>query len=104
MVEWADLVIAECSYPSIGVGIELQVAEQNGIPIIIFFDTEKKSVPQVEYANPDGSKHWLQIGEGHVTLMALGLPNVLGVISYSGKADAIEQISRMMDRVQDKSL
>lgn len=100
MVEWADLVIAECSYPSIGVGIELQIAEQRGTPIVIVFDSGKKAVPNVEYVNPDGSRHWLQIGEGHVTLMALGLPNVLRVIAYSGKDDAIEQIFRVMESLQ----
>ena len=102
MVEWADLIVAECSYPSIGVGIELQVAEQCGVPIAIIFNSTSNSAPEVEYSNPDGSRHWLQIGEGHITLMALGLPNLIAASSYRGATDALEQISKVMTSVQEK--
>jgi len=36
-VQQSDLVIADASYPSIGMGVELQIAENMGIPIIICF-------------------------------------------------------------------
>jgi hypothetical protein len=93
MVEWADLVVAECSYPSTGVGIELQIAEQKNIPIIIcFFDSEFTAAKPIEYVNPDGCRHKLQIGGGHVTLMALGMPNIVEVIAYTSASDGLKRI------------
>src|SRR6185312_8269192 len=37
LVQQADLIIAEASFPSTGMGIELQIAESLGIPVIIAF-------------------------------------------------------------------
>src|SRR5262245_18222287 len=37
MVEEADLLVAELSFPSTGVGIEMQIAETKGTPILICF-------------------------------------------------------------------
>lgn len=93
MVEDADLVIAEASYPSIGLGIEMQLAEQAGIPIILCFkDDAAHRAGAVTYANPDSSRHELQIGEGYVSLMALGVPKVVKVIKYTKRADGIGTI------------
>jgi hypothetical protein len=48
MLESADLLIAEASYPSIGLGVELQIAEQAGKPIIVgFLKTDALKVPSV---------------------------------------------------------
>lgn len=93
MVEWADLIVAECTYPSTGVGIELQIAEQCGTPIIICFENiGTTAATAVAYDNPDGSHHQLQIGDGHVTLMALGLPTVFRVLGYIHHHDGIARI------------
>ena len=35
MVEWADALIAEASYSSTGLGIELQIAAHKGNPIVL---------------------------------------------------------------------
>lgn len=101
MVEWADLVVAECSYPSTGVGIELQIAVQRATPIIICFENSDSiaAVP-VEYKNPDGSRHHLQIGEGHVTLMALGLPTVFSVVRYAEPDDGIAKIAAAVELLE----
>lgn len=94
MVQWADLVVAECTYPSTGLGIELQVAEQNGTPIIICFESsESSAAAPVEYENPDGQRHQLQIGEGHVTLMALGLPTIFRVVPYLDVSKGLDLIA-----------
>ena len=94
MVQWADLVVAECTYPSTGVGIELQIAEQSGSPIVICFENSHATeAAPVEYENPDGKSHQLQIGEGHVTLMALGLPTVFRVIAYAGVEDGLQSVA-----------
>lgn len=93
MVEWADIVVAECSYPSTGVGIELQIAEQSGIPVVVCFEDSKATeAPPIEYENPGGSVHQLQIGRGHVTLMALGIPTVFRVIPFVNASDGIAKI------------
>jgi hypothetical protein len=64
-------------------GIELQVAEGMGTPIILCFHKGNEyQVPPVGYQNPDTTQHMLQIGEGCVSLMALGIPTVFKVIGY----------------------
>jgi hypothetical protein len=93
IVQEAELLIAEASHPSLGLGIELQIAEQAGIPIIIAFQrlAANKSDPAL-YRNPDLSEHSLQIGEGYVSLMALGIPSVTRVIGYHTTADGLPAI------------
>jgi len=100
MIEKAELVIAEASYPSLGLGIELQIAEQAGIPVIIAFQRlpSNKSDP-VLYRNPDFSAHSLQIGEGYVSLMALGIPSVTRVIDYHMTADGISTIVDIVEAI-----
>jgi hypothetical protein len=93
MVEEAELVIAECSFPSIGLGIELQIAEAKDTPIALCYrDLARNKSTSVQYDNPDHTRHQLQIGEGFVSLMALGLPSVVRVIAYSTDEDGIRQI------------
>ena len=76
MVEEADVVIAEASFPSTGLGIEMQIAESKGTPILLCYRDLGQRVAKVIYQNPDRSDHELQIGEGFVTLMALGVPTI----------------------------
>jgi nucleoside 2-deoxyribosyltransferase len=93
MVEWADVVVAETTYPSTGMGIELQIAENKGIPIILCFnESAKNKAAPVEYDNPDASHHTLQIGEGYVSLMALGLPTIFKVTRYSTFEDGFFRV------------
>ncbi|MBB3236136.1 hypothetical protein [Phyllobacterium endophyticum] len=93
MVEEADLVIAEASFPSTGMGIELQLADTAGIPVILCFrDYDGNKIDEVQYENPDHSLHLLQIGEGYISLMALGMPNVRSVIKYQDERDGVSQI------------
>jgi 2'-deoxynucleoside 5'-phosphate N-hydrolase len=40
-LDQADLVIAECTTPSLGVGYELAYAEKRGIPVTVLFDITK---------------------------------------------------------------
>lgn len=90
MVEEADLLIAEASFPSTGLGIELQIAESEGIPVIMLIgDYGVNRVSRAHYENPDHSQHDLQTGEGVVSLMALGLPAIRRTIHYETFGDAI---------------
>ena len=90
MVEEADLVIADASFPSTGLGIELQVAEAAGIPVIMLIgNLGINRVKEVQYRNPDSSEHELQIGRGVVSLMALGLPAIRKKVQYRAFDEAI---------------
>lgn len=94
MVEGADLMIADASFPSTGLGIELQIAETAGIPIIMLIgDLGINRVSSAHYQNPDLSQHDLQVGEGIVSLMALGLPGIRKTISYRTFEEAISRAS-----------
>jgi hypothetical protein len=102
MVEWADVVVADASYPSTGLGIELQIAENNDTPIVVCFnDSNPHKASPIDYLNPDDTRHTLQIGEGYVSLMVLGLPSVFKVIPYSNSESAFRCISdavHLLDR------
>lgn len=91
MVEDADLVVADASFPSTGMGIELQIAEASGKPVIMLIgDHGMNRVKSPHYVNPDHSEHDLQIGEGIVSLMALGLPAIRKTVPYSDFSSGLE--------------
>lgn len=97
MVEEADLVVADASFPSTGLGMELQIAETAGKPVIMLVgDHRINRAPRAHYRNPDQTDHELQIGEGIVSLMALGLPTIWKVVEYSdfsvGTRNAIDAV------------
>jgi hypothetical protein len=100
MVEGAQLLIAEASFPSTGLGIEMQIAENKGTPIILCFrDFGTNKVETVLYENPDHSRHNLQVGDGFVTLMALGVPTVFRVVRYSDEQDGLAKLMDALDLV-----
>lgn len=100
LVEDSDLIIAEASFPSIGLGIELQIAEAKNIPIILIYQdfTENKAEP-IGYSNPDKHNYELQIGDGYVSLMALGLPNILQIINYGDIHTCTTQIDNEIKKL-----
>jgi len=48
----SDLLIAECTCPSLGVGYELAYAEHRGIPCHIFYDKTKAQLSAMFTGNP----------------------------------------------------
>ncbi|MBH3436170.1 MULTISPECIES: hypothetical protein [Pseudomonas] len=103
MVEAADLIVAEASYPSTGLGIELQIAEAKGIPLILCFESSESKRSQAKfYENPGNSRHELQVGDGFISLMALGLPNTLAVIPYMDELECIEELQRKISLIDRK--
>ena len=102
MVEEADIVIAEASFPSTGLGIELQIAENNDTPIILLFkDYGFNRASERHYLNPDDAvEHTLQIGEGFVTLMALGLPSLFRVIRYHDIGECIAELKIVLSLLE----
>jgi hypothetical protein len=101
MVEESEAIVAECTFPSIGLGIELQIAAEKEIPIIaIFQDTGENRAARIRYKNPDNTEHELQIGEGFVSLMALGLPSIFKVHKYSDVQEATSLVSASLQLLQ----
>lgn len=91
MVENSDLLVADASFPSTGLGVELQIAEGAGKPIVMLIgDYGNNRVPPRQYENPDRSHHQLQVGAGFVSLMALGVPAISQIIKYDNPARAVE--------------
>ena len=77
----------------------MQIAESQGTPIIVCFrDFGVNKVDSVSYENPDHSRHNLQVGDGFVTLMALGVPTVFKIIRYSDGTDGLAKIMGALDR------
>jgi nucleoside 2-deoxyribosyltransferase len=100
MVEKADIVIAEASFPSTGLGIEMQLAEAKGIPIVLCYRDFGQRSPTIQYENPDHSTHELQVGEGFVTLMAMGMPTVFRVLQYNDRSDGLKSILEAVEILQ----
>ena len=48
----SDVLIGECSCPSLGVGYELEYAEARGIPCHIFYDKTKTQLSAMLTGNP----------------------------------------------------
>jgi hypothetical protein len=76
----------------------MQIAESKGTPIILCFrDFGSNRVEPVAYENPDHTQHHLQIGEGFITLMALGVPTVFKVIEYGDTEDGLQKVASAVD-------
>lgn len=91
----SDIIIAEVSFPSLGLGIELQISENNSIPIIMIHkDFLVNHSKPISYVNPDDKEHELQIGNGKISLMALGLPNIHSVYYYNDVDKVLPKIIR----------
>jgi nucleoside 2-deoxyribosyltransferase len=69
-VKNADFIVADCTYPSIGMGIELGYAYSLNIPVLLIAKIEAK-----------------------VALMALGLPNkVTDLVRYEHILDVLPEV------------
>lgn len=104
MVEWADVIVAEASYPSTGLGIELQLACSQETPIVMAFklDGRHKALP-IQYKTPDEEIHNLQLGDGYVSLMALGLPSLFKVLPYATASEAYLEIGKSIETLRKPS-
>jgi len=69
-----DLFIAECSAPSHGVGMELQMGQENNIPIIVLVKEEIENFDK--------------------STMVLGLPNLKKVIRYRDLTDLYQKLEQ----------
>ena len=74
-VRKSDVVIAYVGSPSVSVGMELQLAAQNDIPVILLYE-----------------------GDGRVSRFALGLPCVVSHIQFDDYDDALAHLRSVLDR------
>ena len=60
-------------------------------------DYGNNRVATAHYQNPDYSEHDLQVGEGIVSLMALGLPTIRKTVPYSGFEEGLKGAVRAVE-------
>lgn len=100
MVESSDLIIAEASFPSTGLGMEVEIANSKSIPVILIYrNYDGNSAEVKEYTLDDGENHSLQIGNRIVSLMLCGCPNIIKLIEYSGIQDGIYKTLQEVNRL-----
>jgi len=101
LVEESSILIAEVSFPSMGIGIELQVAEQNSIPVILLYrDFGFNRAEGKKYKTRDDRTHELQIGNKIVSIMAQGNPSVIKEIFYSTYSDCLNSLNVLLSQVK----
>ena len=102
MVESSDLIIAEASFPSTGLGMEVEIANANSIPVILVHRRyEGNTADRKEYILEDGSKHSLQIGNKVVSLMLCGCPNIVKQLEYTDLQDGITKVLSEVDEIMN---
>lgn len=99
MVENADLILADVSFPSIGVGIELQLACNRNVPIILSHsDFWTEPAQKKQYQTESGKTCNVQIGQNSISLMALGLPNVKNICTYNMPNELFEKLNDLIEQ------
>lgn len=73
-----DLFIAECSSPSHGVGMELQMGQEHNIPVIVLVKEEIENFDK--------------------STMVLGLPNLKKVIRYKNPEDLLQKLEEELSK------
>ena len=58
---------------------------------------EINRIESPHYTNPDRSEHDLQVGEGIVSLMALGLPAIRKTVPYSTFTDGLSRATKAVE-------
>ena len=100
LVEECDLFIAEASFPSTGLGQELQVAEYNNKPVMLIYrhwgdnDACKK-----DYETRNGEIHSIELGNKVVSVMVQGNPAVIKEIEYNSTSDCLEAIKNQLQKI-----
>lgn len=94
LVEQCDLFIAEASFPSTGLGQELQIAEANKKPVILIYrDYACNIAEKKDYKTKSGDSHSIEIGNKIVSVMVQGNPAVIKEIPYSSTEDCIKELA-----------
>ena len=76
---------------------DFSAAEYSNIPIIMLVgELGINRVEKVKYQNPDNKFNHLQIGEGIVSLMALGIPSVKRIVPYKHFSKAVNDVIKLI--------
>ena len=104
LVESSELVIAETSFPSIGLGQELQIAEYANIPVIFLYkDYQNNIANEKNYQSKSNANHSIELGKHKITsVMALGNPAKVHEIKYSNLDDAIMKLDSYLCQILPK--
>lgn len=65
-----DIVIAECSRASLGVGYELAFAEAHGKPVFVFYGGEEGRLSAMIEGDPDFAVHYHDGGDGAISALS----------------------------------
>ncbi len=76
----SDLVIAYVGEPSIGTGIEIELAKTHNIPVYLMYEKDKK-----------------------VSRMLLGSPIIKGSIIFNDETDALAQLATLLKNLKQSS-
>lgn len=97
LVEGSQLVIAEVSFPSTGLGQELQIAEYNSIPIILCYKDWGCNIAETkDYRTRAGEPHSIELGNRIVTVMVQGNPSVIGDVPYNSTPDCVSKLDAFL--------
>jgi hypothetical protein len=105
LIKKSDVMIAEVSYPSLGVGIELQLANQLDIPIYLIFNSNMalKSSSKT-YNKTESLVSSTNVTHPFISSMALGLNNVEHIIEYTESKQCLNKIKYLLENNSDKKL
>lgn len=96
-IKSSTCIIAEVSFPSTGVGIELQIAEQYRIPIIVVY--KKQNISKIKnkyYSLEDNGKYKLYTRTDGVSVVVYGLSSIKKEIQYKSYQDCICKLKRYL--------
>jgi hypothetical protein len=97
LVEQSDLMIAEASFPSTGLGQELQMAAYNDVPVILCFRNWGDNIAaKKDYTTRAGEAHTIELGNKIVSSMVLGNPAVVHEILYKSIDACLEQLESFL--------
>lgn len=93
MVLESDLIIAEGSFPSIGLGMELEIANHANIPIVLIYRKYNDfNADEKKYKLDNDRVYSLEIGNRIVSVMAQGCPAIIYESIYTNSIDGINCI------------
>jgi len=99
LVEQCDLFIAEASFPSTGLGQELQVAEYNNKPVILIYRNYGTNLAEKkDYQTKIGENHSIELGEKIVSVMVQGNPAVRKEIFYNDVPHCVNSLKLFLEK------
>jgi hypothetical protein len=97
LAEQCDLFIAEASFPSTGLGQELQIVAYNNKPAILIYKNYGNNLAEKkDYRTKSGEGHTIELGNKIVSVMVQGNPAIKREILYKNKDECIQQVKEFI--------